>query len=204
MGLPAYKLSPDPPEATKPRDPAEVLRPWERMDREHDSAWALFMAYRDSGYPDGIGGKLRPRTVRAIAEMAGMNEEYVGEVSRGFHWVQRAGAWDREVDRRKTREDLREVDLIRRRMNRRVEKLSTLLEMEIDKALARATDPDMAQMTPKDIVATAEFVTKIERLMAGESTENVSHTGAWDLEKLTVEELEALDRIRRKAQGVGG
>lgn len=184
-------------------DPLASTRPWERMAREGDSAWALFQAYRDLGWPNGLGGGFKVRTVRALAEMAGMNEDHIGQVSRSFHWAQRAGAWDREVCRRRDEAGLSEVQRIRARQVTRLAKLHTLMDLELDKMLARASDPDLPQLSASDMAKMAEFVTKYERLLAGESTENVAHAGVWDLERLSIEELAELDRLRRKAMGGG-
>lgn len=204
MGLPAAKLHPE--DQAFPQDLAETLRPWERLPREGEGPWALFMAYRDMAWPQGPGHTFVERQISGaggLAEMAGMNADYLHQLSRAYWWKQRAGAWDREVQRRRDAADLSEAEVIRQRQQRRLAKLSNILEIEINKLASRASDPDLPQMTPKDIVSTAEFITKQERLMAGESTENVNHTGAWDLEKLSVDDLAELDRIRRKAQGGG-
>lgn len=201
MGHPAPKPS-DRPEDNA-QDPGLPLRPWERLPREGDQAWVLFNAYRESGWPKGPGGGFVPRNKAALAEASGLTPDYLYKLAAEFKWDQRAGAWDRELDRRARETDLSDVEFARRRMLRRLAKLGNLAEMELDKLLVRATDPDLPQMTAKELVQTLEFVLKAERLMAEKPTEIVRAEGAWNLEDLSVEDLEALNALRKKAKGGG-
>lgn len=186
-----------------PDDPTGALRPWERLPREGDSAWVLFNAYRESGYPKGPAGGFAPRNKAALAEASGLTPEYLYRLAGEFKWDQRAGAWDRELDRRAREVDLSDAEFARKVMLRRLRKLGNLAEIELDKLLVRATDPDLPQMTAKELVQTLEFVLKAERLMAEKPTEIVRAEGAWNLEDLSVEDLEALNALRKKAKGGG-
>lgn len=185
------------------QDHSLALRPWERLPREGDSAWALFLAYRDSAYPKGPTGGFVPRVKTALAEAAGLTPDYMYKLAVEFHWDARAGAWDRELDRRARETDLSDVEYNRRTMLRRLRKLGNLAEMELDKLLTRATDPDLPQMTAKELVQTLEFCLKADRLLAEKPTEIVRAEGAWNLEDLSVEDLEALNALRKKAKGGG-
>jgi hypothetical protein len=67
-----------------PRDP------WERQYGESSKAFACFAAYRDMGWQ---------RSLKAVAEQMNKNPSLVARWSRRWHWVERAQAWDDEMDR---------------------------------------------------------------------------------------------------------
>jgi hypothetical protein len=188
-------------------EPVEVFggpRPWERQSRETDAAWALFLAFRDSAYPDGPSGRYVPRNLPPLAEALGIGLRYLRDLSASFHWFIRAGAFDRALDAARAEADISEVKRTRLRHTRLVSKARLALEGELDKWLSRSTDPDISSMSPKEVMGGLELVVKLERLLVGEHTDHVKvEDGSWDLEAMSLEDLQALEGLRRKARGGG-
>lgn len=186
-----------------PTDPATRTQPWERMAREGDQAWAHFQYYLQQAYPHGPAGEWQPRNVSEMARMVGMSREYLARLSSEFHWPQRAGAWDREVERRKSSQDLAAASRSRRHWLRVVTKARNLGETALDKLLAiENANPAIPSLTAKDIVAVLDWSHKVERVhVAGqEGSEAAPDEGEADLENLELEDLVALDGILKKAK----
>lgn len=187
-----------------PDAPGTVTHPWERLPGESDSAWKLFQAFKDWAYPAGEHGEFRSRNLTQFVREIGLSYGYVANLSSQWRWVQRAGAWDREVDRARAEATLSEVAKVRKRHLRRLAKLGELAETELDKLLGQAEELSRTPMlNPKELLAFMEHVFKAERLVAGEHTDHIKVEGEWDLESLSLEELEQLDNLRRKAGGKG-
>ena len=182
---------------------AEPFRPWDRLPRETDSAWSLFLVFRDMAYPDGPLGRFVPRNVSAMAGAVGLSVDRLHDLSGTFHWFKRAGAFDQALDRAKTEADISEVSRTRTRHLRLMAKARAALEAELDKWLRRTQDPEVPTLDPKDVMKGLELIIKSERLLVGEHTDavRVDRGDGWDLESLALEDLEALDAIRRKARG---
>lgn len=192
--------------AEKTTDPAGATRPWERLPREGDQAWAYFQLYLQQGYPNGPGGDFHPRNVSELARTIGVTRDYLAHVSSDFHWPQRAGAWDREVERRKSEADLTEVARSRSRWLRIVSKARTLGEAELDKYLSRSTgDPTVPVLTAKDAMAVMDWARNVERQYLQEAkVKDVQDDQDVDLENLELEDLEALHSVLQKAKGQAG
>lgn len=180
-----------------------VVRAWERMPRETDSSWALFVTFRDSAYPEGPGGRFQPRNLVPLAEALGLSVTYLRHLSSTFSWFPRAGSYDRALDAAKVEEEIGEAVRVRRRHLRLLSKARLYAENELDKLVGKSQDPNVASATPREIRELLDMVITKERLLQGEHTDHVLHEGEWKLEDLTLEELEDLDRIRKRAKGGG-
>jgi hypothetical protein len=174
------------------------------MPRETDSAWTLFLAFRDMAYPDGPAGRFAPRTIPALASALGMSQVHLHGYSAQHQWFQRAGEFDRALDAAKTEADFSEARRTRLRHIRLLGKARLALEVELDRWLARlGGDLEHSSMTPREVMQGLELVIKSERLVQGEHTDHVKVDGEWDLDGLALEDLEQLDQIRKRAKGRG-
>lgn len=187
------------PSDAQPVDPQEYIRPWERLPREGDVHWRLFQHYLSSGYPEGPGGTFRARDIPALAEALHQDPLMLASIARGHDWLQRAGAWDRIVARRRTALDLTAVDAQRVAHGRIAEKMRTLAEMELDKLLSRAMDASAPCMTPREVMQMVDMTVRLERLFAGE--DRPAQGNGEDLASLDLEDLEAMHALLEKAKG---
>lgn len=178
-------------------------QPWSRLPREGDAAWSAFLAYRDMAYPEGPAGRFATRNMRALSDALGVRHDYLRHLSSSFNWADRAGSYDRALDMAKTEMDLSEVQRVRQRHLRLLAKARTFAEMELDKMVRRASDPDISTASAREVKDLLEFAIKTERLLLGEHTDHLKLDGEWDLEDLSLEDLEALEEIRKKAKGGG-
>lgn len=194
------RLLPTPPTE---EDPAERIRPWERLPRESDRDAALFRAYLNAGYPDGPGSPARPRDIKALAEFLGVPWADLAGLARAFDWVPRAGAWDRHLDRARARADVSVVVAQREAHGRLALKMRTLAEMELDKLLSRAMDPSTPALTAKELLAMVDLTIRLERIFSGEETSTPRAQGdltPTDLARLDIKDLEALYDIVTRAK----
>lgn len=189
-----------------PLDPelgdVSLLRPWERLTRESNQQHLLFTMYRDMCYgdPDKPGLLTTPtRSIALLAERLGMSKAHMYELSGTYSWAQRAGAWDRYVQKRKDSAGLAEAVRWRIAQVRQLEKLSNLAEIELNKWQAKALE-GQTNITIKEIVGIFELVYKRQALLTGEPTEHTKQSGEIDFSKLSREDLEALDSLRKKAR----
>lgn len=177
---------------------------WDRIPREADAAWTMFLAFRDMAYPEGPSGRFAPRHLTTLASALGVNVRTVEAYSAQFNWFHRAGEFDRALDSAKTEADFSEARRTRLRHIRLLGKARLALESELDRWLARlGGDPEHSSMSPREVMQGLELVIKSERLVQGEHTDHVKVDGEWDLDSLTMEDLEGLDQIRRRAKGRG-
>ncbi len=131
--------------------------PWEQQLRESPRAFGAFRVYRDLG---------PRRTLRAAAEAfygraSGALERQVDKWSRTFHWVERAGAWDRHLDA----EVCRAQETARREMAQRQAQEARALQA---KAVERLRMLRPEELEPADVLRFLVEAAKLERLALGE------------------------------------
>lgn len=169
-------------------------KPWDRQDDETSEAFQAFAVYRDLG---------PTRSLTMAAPQAGYCRRQMKEFSRKYDWVARARAWDRRVDQARTRAVLSEVEKMHARHVALSLQLQDVLGVELDRLLAqkerellKGEEDEGAVTSANDIAKTLERSVRVERLARGESTERVEE--AWDLSKLSVDDLKELKRLRAK------
>lgn len=178
--------------------------PWERQPRENDREWCLFLAYRDSLYPAGLGGAREPRNIARLARDLGEPAQSLYELARTFSWVWRAAHYDRDVDRRQQSLARSEQERVAVEHERLRGKARQLAELELDKLLQLAvTQPDQLAISPRELIRLVEMVFLQDRLATGEATAHVkvSRAGRMDLAKLNYEQLLQLREIQKIAGG---
>lgn len=176
--------------------------PWERGARENDRDWACFIMYRDSAYPQGLGGPYEARVIARTARDLGIPPNALAEVARQHHWVWRAAHYDRDVDRR--RQELKRTEQERTHIDhaRIRAKARQLAELELDKLLElAATSPDKCALAPREVATLLKLVFTQDQLAAGLPTANDDKGRGPDYGKLDYEQLKQLRDLMKLAGG---
>jgi hypothetical protein len=176
--------------------------PWERGPRENDRDWACFIAYRDSAYPQGLGGPYEARVIARTARDLGIPPNALAELARQHHWVWRAAHYDRDVDRRRIDLKRTEQERVHIHHARIRGKARQLAELELDKLLEQAvTSPGTCVMAPREVASLLKLVFTQDQLAAGLPTANDDKGKGADYGALDLAELKELRRIAAKAGG---
>lgn len=143
-------------------------------------------------------GRIRPdltvrRSLREIAKGAGCRRQTLEAISAKNRWVERAEAYDADVER-KIREK-NEAEILKMR-----ERHAMLATQMLKKATIRLLALRDGELDPADLIRMIDTGVKIERLSRGEATENQQISGKInatqktevDLSRLTDEELRKL------------
>ena len=181
-----------------------AIQPWERQHLEDEKSWEGFRIYRDSGYPDGYDGAFRARTVRYVATCMGVSIAAVGALCARFSWPERAGAFDRELERRRYESSLDQRARIRLAHERILEKTRGLVEVQLDLLLGKTQAG--VEVTPSELRGLLELQMKYDLLLTGQATENHAHAHVHvsdhglDLTRLTPDEFTEFRRLVEKVQ----
>jgi hypothetical protein len=145
--------------------------PWERYEQEPVRAYAAFCCYRDLGATrslDEVTRKLYPVRQEAKRALVGR----IGEWSTRWSWVERARAWDDEMDRH-NRES--QMDMVRE-MNRRHVGEAKALQAKALEALKKL---NAETMTAPEVLRFIVEAAKLERVAVGvpDEVQQVQHTG---------------------------
>ncbi len=172
-------------------------KPWERQDTEPEIAYEAFKGYCF---------QTPPRRMQHASVKHGMAE--VSALYNEWNWKERALAWDRHMDR--IRVEQRE-NLLKQDEKDRLEKMMVVLETtgevlsrEMAKLLRESEKSTMSGLVkPADLIKMSTMWITMQRLIHGQSTENVNVQDE-RLEKLSLDELRELQRIQAKmAEGEG-
>lgn len=189
-------------------------KPWERLPEESEEAFGLFLQYRDLAYPDGIavGARFVPRSLRKLAEAAECSYPSVCGLARKHGWAGRCVIYDQHVDELRLGARANELQRSTLAHSRILASVRAIAENEIAKHLERSQeDPSVAITSLKEASDLVEKLVKLDRLILGASTENVAggpsqrpeteRSKRWNLEALSLEQLEALETARALAGG---
>ncbi len=173
-------------------DPVELPEVWERQASEPEEAWIAFKCYREMA-PDE---RLLKRA--ATARMLTLSKWY-----RDFNWADRCRAYDAKFDKMR----IEERERIYRRAAREIAidhmvmlaDTRELYTREFAKLLSASRESEMhGLIKPDTLVRMAETMVKLDRLVRGETTENVGST-EMDLGQLSIEEIRTLNELLDKA-----
>jgi hypothetical protein len=155
--------------------------------------------YRDGAYPDGPTGRFEPRNLAALADDLGYPLATLRGIADSFAWVQRAAAYDRSLDERRTNAAMSAVDRQRAKQSRVWGMLFGGLEHEVAK-LTNMMTGEAPTLKPHQIVAMLKTATDMLRLMAGDPSEHVKVESDTDYSKLTPEEMWQLRELMKKTR----
>lgn len=170
---------------------------WTRQPCDSEARWEAFQEYRDMRPPRSLG---------AVAGLVKASRRRVEMWSASDGWAARVFEFDRWTD------SIR-VDVMLDVMNedareRGARHVGILRDMQDAAAhvvrgwLKRIhNDPDavLHEFAPKDVTAMIKASIMLERLVHGESTENVDNKHGFDLSRLTIDEIEMMRALEVKA-----
>lgn len=143
--------------------------PWERQDREGPKAWEAFVVYRDLG---------SERSLRLVSERLGKNSSYIESLSVQHNWVNRAAAWDAELDAKARRAQIAEVKQMRKRH------AGFAVSMQ-GKAMDALKSLPKDELKAADISRMMEVATKIERIARGDVGEVIEEREGEPMQTVT-------------------
>ncbi len=173
-----------------------VAEAWTRQPCDTDARWRVFQGYRDMALP---------RSLARLAVSLSAQPSTIESWSWQDGWVARCFEFDRWIDsvRVETMLELMNEDA-RARGARHV---SLLRDMQEGAAIAARAwlaefrnEPTKAlQWSPNEIARMVKTAITLERLVHGESTENVDNKHGFDLSRLSIEEIETMRVLEAKA-----
>lgn len=173
--------------------PVEGPLPWERQPGEPDDCFNAFRYYRDMPMP---------RQALRASPMVGTNTLW--QWCNKWSWIARASQYDDHISDLAIAE--REALVKQSARDIQVQHMGILqgarelLEREVAKYLAisrEAKGPSL--LKPAELSKLLDSVVKLDRLVRGETTENVAPTE--DLSNLSVDDLRVMRELKQKAKG---
>lgn len=128
-------------------------KPWERQECDTKKSFEAFCIYRDMG---------EERSLRKVAEQLQKSEGLINRWSRTFNWVDRCAAWDAEVDRLASIENLRNI----RKMRKRHAEIAVDALEKVSEALGAM---DIYNVRVGDLARLLAEASKLERISRGDS-----------------------------------
>ena len=196
QGTPTPMLPPAPgPEVAVCEAPE--ARAWERQDGEEETEWLRFKAFRDA-----------PRPRKVVRPGAGRTQDLY-DLAGKWRWFERVAQFDRYMDRVHqaviesfVKQDAKEIAAEHMSMLRDAREL---VSIEIARILERAKDSKIdGSIKVPDLIRLMDFVIAKDRLVRGESTENVQPVG--NLSEMTIEDLRnakaLIDKMNKPAAEV--
>lgn len=122
-------------------------KPWDRLDGESVKAFEAFCIYLNLGLE---------RSITKVVQELNKSRALIGRWSSAFEWVDRASAYDADVQRRAREKAVRDA----RKMNNRHVKIAMQMQ---EKALAALAGMDPSEIDPKNLIAMLREATKLER-----------------------------------------
>lgn len=173
-------MMPPPPDESCAVDDLLPARAWERQDGEGEVEWERFKAFRDA-----------PKPRKMVRPGAGRTQDLY-DLAGQWRWFQRVAAYDRHMDRVHQnivegfiKQDAKEIAAEHMALLRDAREL---VSIEIERILERARESKIdGTIKVPDLIRLADFVLKGDRLVRGESTENVAPVG--NLSEMSLDDL---------------
>lgn len=170
---------------------------WTRQPCDTDARWYAFQAYRDQE---------QPRSLRRLAEDLDVSQRLVEKYSAEDAWGARVFEFDRWTDsiRVEAMLELMNEDA-RARGARHVELLRNMQESAAHvvrgwlRRIRNNPEAALHEFSPNDVTRMVKTAITLERLVHGESTENVDNKHGFDLSRLSIEEIETMRMLEAKA-----
>lgn len=121
--------------------------PWERQEGESVKAFEAFTIYLEMGDERGI---------RAVAQRLDKSRTLIGRWSVNYRWVERAAAYDTDVQRRA------HAAAVKKKKKMAERHISIALQLQ-EKALAALAALEPEEIDPKNLIAMLREATKLER-----------------------------------------
>lgn len=137
---------------------------YERLENENGKQYAAFCAFRDLG----TKRTLRAASAKVYPHLAAHPGGSISAWSVRFRWLERAAAWDDEVDRKRRETEIEEVIAMRKRHVTQAQALQA-------KAIDRLTHMLPAEMKVSDVLNFFIEAAKLERSSLGQPVEIQRH-----------------------------
>lgn len=134
-------------------------QPWIRQPDESVKAYDAFAIYRDLG---------KERSLPKVAEKCNKNVSLIARWSQKHKWVERATAWDDEVDRQAAEEHLKDIAKARARQRKMAVKMQA-------KGLELMADIRTGDAKLSEIVSLLKLGMEQERICMGDVGEVVEN-----------------------------
>ncbi len=125
----------------------EAIAPWEQQPGESFKAFEAFSIYRDMG---------AERSILKVSARLSKTDALIKRWSRQWMWVERARAYDRELDRKAREQAIKDV----RNMTNRHIRIAMQLQ---ERAVNALKDLPSEKLTPKMMLEFLDKATKLER-----------------------------------------
>jgi hypothetical protein len=173
-------------------EPKDVPKPWERQADEPEEAYDAFRKYINQ---PPRGRRLHYGLAKDKAKLSGWCRQYC--------WHDRADAYDavyeQIADEERARIYQRNAEVAAIDTMIMLGDAKDLVQRELAKYLEASRDNDMVGlMKPNEMTRLLETAVKLDRLVRGETTENIGKTDL-DTSKLSIDELEQLSNLLAKA-----
>ena len=143
---------------------ARDRKKYERQPDEPDTAWAVFVMYRDQGYTRTLREATRQHLENTGSKAKLLTaENNTQKWSQRWRWRERIVEWDRHIDRARRRGAEEDVIKMRARHAKEGENLQNLGVKALHKWLTLKTDEELKDVPITDIVRAIEAGVKIER-----------------------------------------
>jgi hypothetical protein len=177
--------------------PVELPKEWERQPAESQEAWLAFRAYRDM-----------PPENRLLSRTAARATETLSRWYRDHNWASRVLAYDKEFDSISVEERKKAFAMAARDVALEhmliLADARELVQREVQKLVMASRDGDApGLMRPAEVRKLLETTVKLDRLVRGDTTENVGVKDSVDVSKLTIDEVRQLEKLMRKAGAAG-
>jgi len=173
-------------------------KPWDAQPDESAVAYQAFRLYLYDQASRLRGGMTR------IAEACGVSPNTTAKWATVYKWAARAAAFDKTVNAVQTAHILEEASELARAHRTILQAARELATLSIQRLLAEAQrgEGDGANLSVRDTNALLQTVVALDRLIASSAADlaRSEPDDAWDLDRLTDEEVETLDALRRKAR----
>lgn len=140
--------------------------PWEKQKGESRQAFEAFSTYRDMG---------AARSLTKVAKKLNKSVTILGRWSGRWNWVERASAWDLELDRQNREAQIEAI----KEMSERHTREAMLFQQKV---LERLRELRPGELSPQDMARWFEVAVKVERLSRGETTEILKQEHSGDIE----------------------
>jgi hypothetical protein len=178
---------------SRPAEVKEPPRPWQRLPTENEEQFFHFERY------------LRLPKPRRIRALIGVAQLAVASWFSTFSWMDRARQFDEHMSTIYEQEIADALRSHARDIATQYIQMGgsarALIMSQIDKLLEMDRDNEHLVMRPVDIAKLISVISKLDRLFAGQSTENVEVKSQDNLSGLSVDDLKRLREIRQKLDG---
>jgi len=165
------------------------IEQWEQQPNESSDLFESFRIFRDMG---------PGRTLARVAEQTGVPLPTIKSRSSGHRWLERVTAYDAHLDRVRTTAVAEDAASRAKSSRDAVGLLGQSVLLELTKLLDDARKASFSAMKVRDLIKATDCLVRLQRLVDGESTENVAVRSV-SYENLSNEELNTLAAIADKA-----